>query len=43
MEDELEKIKKKLKKEFDENIDVNPDYDIPVSEKKTKEKKIKRI
>jgi hypothetical protein len=43
MKDELEKIKKKLKKEFDENIEVNPESDIPVSERKTKEKKIKKI
>ena len=43
MEDEIEKIKKKLKKEFDDLVDVNPDSDIPVSEKKVKDKKIREI
>lgn len=43
MDNELDKIKKKLKKDFGEMIDVDPDSDIPVSEKKVKDKKIREI
>ncbi len=41
MEDEIDKIKKKLKKDFDDLVDL--DSDIPVSEKKVKDKKIREI
>lgn len=41
--DELKKIKKKLKKEFDEIFEVDEDSDLPVHEKFTKEKKIKKV
>jgi hypothetical protein len=41
--DELEKIKKRLKKDFDELIEVDEDSDIPVSEKKVKDEKIREI
>jgi len=39
--DEIERIKKKLKKEFLDNVEMNEDSDIPVTEKKTKEKNYK--
>ena len=42
MED-IEKIKKKLKKDFDDIADVHPDSDIPISEKKTKDTKRREI
>jgi hypothetical protein len=41
--DELEKIKKRLKKDFDDLADVDEDSDIPVSERKVKDKKIREI
>jgi hypothetical protein len=40
MEDDIEKVKKKLKKDFDELVD---DSDIPVHEKRAKDKKIREI
>ena len=40
--DEIEKLKKKIKKEFEENIEIDEDSDLPVHEKYTKEKKIKK-
>ena len=43
---ELETFSKsqtKLKKEFEENIDVNPESDIPVTEKKVKYRRVKHI
>lgn len=40
--DEIKKLKKKIKKEFEEHIEINPDSDYPVHEKLTKEKKIKK-
>jgi len=43
MDDELEKIKKKIKKDFGDIIEVNPDSDIPISEKKVKDKKFRDI
>ena len=43
MEDEIEKIKRKLRKDFDDLIDVNEDSDIPISEKRVKDKKIREI
>jgi len=41
--DELEKIKKKLKKDFEENMEVNENSDIPLSEKKVKYRKFKDV
>lgn len=41
--DELKKIKKKLKKEFDDIFEVDEDSDLPVHEKFVKEKKIKKV
>lgn len=43
MEDEIAKIKKKLEKEFDDLVDVDLNSDIPISEKKVKDKKIREI
>lgn len=43
MQDEIEKIKKKLRKDFEENVEINEDSDIPISEKKVKDKKIREI
>ena len=43
MEDEIDKIKKKLKKDFDDLVDVDLNSDIPVSERKVKDKKIREI
>ena len=40
--DELNKLKKKIKKEFEENLEVDEDSDLPVHEKFTKEKKVKK-
>ena len=40
--EEIENIRKKLKKDFD-NVDVDEDSDIPVSERKVKDKKIREI
>jgi hypothetical protein len=40
--DEIEKLKKKIKKDFEEHIEVNPDSDHPVHEKFAKEKKVKK-
>ena len=40
--DEFEKLKKKIKKEFEKNIEVDEDSDHPVHEKFAKEKKIKK-
>jgi len=41
--DEIERIKKKLKKDFLENFEVNENSDIAVTEKKVKEKKFKNV
>lgn len=41
--DEIDKIKKKIKKEIEESFEVDEDSDIPVHEKRVKEKNIKRI
>ena len=43
MEDEIDKLRKKIKKDFSDNVDVDLDSDIPVSEKKVKDKKIREI
>lgn len=43
MDNELDKIKKKLHKEFDDLLDVDPDSDLPVTEKKVKDKKIRML
>mgnify|MGYP005679118115 FL=1 len=40
--DELNKLKKKIKKDFEEHIEIDEDSDHPVHEKFTKEKKIKK-
>jgi len=42
MSKELEKLRKKIKKEFDQIIEVDEDSDLPVHEKFTKEKKVKK-
>ena len=39
---ELDKFRKKLKKEFNEHLEVDEDSDLPVHETFTKEKKIKK-
>ena len=39
--EELEKLKKKLKKEFNKNVEVDPDSDLPVHEKLVKQKKLR--
>lgn len=39
---EFDKLRKKLKKEFDDHLEVDEDSDLPVHEKFTKEKKIKK-
>jgi hypothetical protein len=41
--DDIEKIKRRLRKEFDDLIESDEDSDIPISERKVKEKKIKEI
>lgn len=41
--EEIEKLKKKLKKEFNDIAEVNEDSDFPIHEKFTKEGKIKKI
>jgi len=41
--DEIDKIKKKIKKEIEEGFEVDEDSDIPVHERYVKEKKIKKI
>ena len=43
MEDEIEKIKKKLRKDFDDLAERHENSDIPVSEKRVKDKKIREI
>jgi hypothetical protein len=39
MQDEIEKLKRKIRKEVSENIDIQENSDIPVSEKKVRDKK----
>ena len=41
--EEMNKIRKKLEKEFDSAIEVNPESDIPVSERRTKDRKVRDI
>ena len=43
MEDDIERIKKKLRKDFDELAERDEDSDIPISEKRVKDKKIRMI
>jgi hypothetical protein len=43
MEDEIENIKRKLRKDFNELVEVDENSDIPVSERKVKDKKIREI
>lgn len=38
-----DKLKRKLEKESEELYDVHEDSDIPITEKKTKEKKFKKF
>ena len=40
---DIDKIRKKLKKDFDDMLDVDEDSDIPISERKVKDKKIREI
>ena len=39
----FDEIKKKIKKEAEENIEVDEDSDLPIHEKYAKEKKIKKF
>lgn len=41
--DEMEKIRKEIRKEVEDSIDVNEDSDIPIREKLTKDKKIRNV
>lgn len=41
--DEIEKIKKKLRKTVQENIEVDEDSDIVVHERRTKDKKLRQL
>jgi hypothetical protein len=43
MKQDIEKIKKKLKKDFDEMLEEDEDSDIPVSEKKVKDTGFREI
>lgn len=43
MENELKKLKKKLKEELDEEPEIDLDSDVPIHEKRVKEKKIREI
>ena len=40
--DEVNKLKKKIKEEFEEHIEIDEESDHPIHEKYTKEKKIKK-
>jgi len=40
---ELDKLRKKIKKEAEKNIEIDEDSDLPIHEKYTKEKKIKKF
>lgn len=37
--DELDKLRKELKDEIEDSVDVDEDSDLPITEKKTKQKK----
>ncbi|MFH1770608.1 MAG: hypothetical protein ABH828_03550 [archaeon] len=37
--DEFEKLRKKLRDEIEDSVDINEDSDLPITEKKTKKKK----
>ena len=39
--EELKKLKKKVKKEFSDKVEVDPDSDLPVHEKFVKQKKLR--
>lgn len=41
--DEIDKIRKKIKKESEDLFDIDEDSDIPVHEQFVREKKIKKI
>lgn len=41
--DKFKKIKKQIRDEAEENFDIYEDSDIPISEKKVKDKKIRWI
>ena len=43
MEDEIEKLRKKIKKESEDLFEVDENSDIPVHERYVKEKNIKKI
>jgi hypothetical protein len=43
MDDEIDQLRKKIKREFDDNIGTDEDSDIPISERKVKYKKVKMI
>lgn len=43
MEEEIDKLRKKIKKDFGDVGEFHEDSDIPVSEKKVKDKKIREI
>ncbi|MFC1752925.1 hypothetical protein ACFL96_05965 [Thermoproteota archaeon] len=43
MIDELEKLKKKVKKQFEKDVEVDPDSDIIVHEKFVKQKKVRHL
>ncbi|MFC1647964.1 hypothetical protein ACFL1B_00755 [Nanoarchaeota archaeon] len=40
--DSIDDIRKKVKKELEEDVDVDPDSDHPIHEKYTKQKKFKK-
>jgi len=42
MEEEIEKIRKKLRREAEESFEID-DSDIPVHEKRVKDKKIRQV
>jgi hypothetical protein len=41
--EEIDKLRKKIKKEVEDIIEVDEDSDIPIREKQVKEKKFKEI
>ena len=41
--DEIEKLKKKIRKEAEENLELDEESDIPVHERYVKEEQIKKI
>ncbi|MBU0461922.1 MAG: hypothetical protein KJ574_05030 [Nanoarchaeota archaeon] len=43
MSDEFHKMRKKIKKEFETEFEVDDDSELPVHEKLTKQKKVRNI